>query len=91
MLTLNSSSCFSSHIPVQLGTNVLDMAMAKISIKELACASDTWQHPYMRTVVTGRVAGTVEVKTNETRSINTPLIITKPIMRPPLDASEERD
>ena len=60
ILVLKSSLPFSSQVPVQLGPTVLDRAMAKIYVAELACASDTWQQTYMSTVVMARVASTVE-------------------------------
>ena len=41
VLILKSSSPFSSRVPVQLGPTVLDRAIAKITIEEIACTSYT--------------------------------------------------
>ena len=41
MLFLKSSP-YSLRVPIQLGTTVLDRAMAKITVEELAHASDNW-------------------------------------------------
>ena len=40
MVVLKSLSPFSSEILVQMGTTVLDRAMAKITVEELTHASD---------------------------------------------------
>ena len=40
MLVLKSSP-YSSRVPTQLGTTVLDRAMASVTVEELAHASDT--------------------------------------------------
>ena len=77
MLVLKSSSPFSLRIPVQLGTTVLDRAMAKITVEELVCASSMWQQTYM-----GTVARTVEMKNDDTPYINVPLVMTKPTVIP---------
>ena len=42
MLVLKSFFPFSSRVPVQLGTMVLDWAMAKITVEKLAHARSTW-------------------------------------------------
>ena len=57
--------------------------MAKIIIEELAHATTTWWQTYMSTVVMARVAGMVEMKNDNTPSINAPLVTTKPIVIPP--------
>ena len=62
MLVLKSSSPFSFWVPVQLGTTVLDRAMAKIIIEELAHASDMCQQTYMSTVIIAAVAGMADMK-----------------------------
>ena len=41
MLILQSSP-YSLRVPIQLGTTVLDRAMARITVEELAHASNTW-------------------------------------------------
>ena len=83
MLILKSSSPYSSKFHVQIGTTVLDRAMARITVEELACASDTWQQTYMSTMVTVQVAGTVEMQDDGIPTIDAPLITTKAIMIPP--------
>ena len=66
-------------LPVQLGTTVLDRAMvAKITVKELAHACNTWWHTYMSTMTTAKVAGMVEMKNEDILTIDTPLVTTKP-------------
>ena len=77
-----SCSPFSSWVPIQLGTTVLDRAMAKITIEELTFASNTWQQTYMSTVVMVGVVGSVETNHDETPSINVPLVTTKNIVIP---------
>ena len=62
--------------------------MAKITIEELTHASRKWQQTYMSTVVMAGVTGTLEMKNDDTPSINAPLITTKLTVIPPLDASE---
>ena len=42
ILVLRSPSPSSLRVPVQLGTMVLDKAMAKIMVGKLACTSSTW-------------------------------------------------
>ena len=66
VLVLKFSSPFSSSVPVQLGTTVLDGAMAKITLEELAYPSNMWKQTYMSTVVMARVARTVEMKNSDT-------------------------
>ena len=88
MLDLKSSSPLSSWVPVQLGTTLLDRAMAKITIEELTPASNMWQQTYMSTVVMARVAGSVEMNHDNTPSIDVPLLTTKHIVIPPLDVNE---
>ena len=56
--------------------------MAKITIEELAHASNTWWQTYMSTVVTAKVAGTVEMNDNGFPTVDAPLVTTKPIMIP---------
>ena len=80
---LKSSSPFSLRVPVQLGTIVLDRAMAKITIEELTNGSATWQQTYISTVVMARVAGTAEMKNDDTPSIDAPLVTTKSTVIPP--------
>ena len=62
--------------------------MAKITMEELAHASNKWWQIYMSTVVMAKVAGTVETKTDGTPTIDAPLVTTQPIAIPPLDASK---
>ena len=81
--SLSPPSPYSLRVPIQLGTTVLDRAMARITVEELAHASDTWQQTYMSTMVTARVAGTVEMKDDGIPTIDAPLVTTKPIMIPP--------
>ena len=83
VLTLKSSSTYSLRVPIQLGTTVLDRAMVRITMEELAYASNTWQQTYMSTMVTAKVAGTVEMKNDDTPTIDVPLVTTKPITIPP--------
>ena len=47
---LKASSPFSLRVPVQLDTTVLDQAMAKLMVEELAHVSSTWWQTYMSTV-----------------------------------------
>ena len=82
MLILMSSSPYSLRVPIQLGTTVLDRDMARITVEELACASNTWQQTYMSTVVTAKVASTDETKDNDTCTIGAPLVTTKPVIPP---------
>ena len=42
MLILKSSFPYSLRVPVQLGTTLLDWAMARITVQELALARYTW-------------------------------------------------
>ena len=79
MLVLKSFSPFSSWVPVQLGTMVLDRAMAKIMVEELACASSMWCQTYMSTMVTANVASTVEQGGQETPFINTHWLLWSPL------------
>ena len=76
MLILTSSSPYSLRVPTQLGTTVLDRAW--ITVEELAHASDTWQHTYMSTMVTAKVAGMVEMKNDDVLTTGNPLVTTKP-------------
>ena len=69
MLILKSSP-YRSRVPVQLGTTVLDRAMARIT---------GWQ-TYKSTMVTAKVAGMVEMKNNDILTIDAPLVTTKPTM-----------
>ena len=79
MLILKSFSPFSYQVPFQLGTTVLDWAMAKIMVEELAHASSTWHHTYISTVVTTGAAGAIKQGCQDTL-----LVTTKSIMIPPL-------
>ena len=83
MLILKSSSQYSLRVPIQLGTTVLDRAMARITVEELAHASNTWQQTYMSTMVTAKVAGMVETKNDDIITIDAPLVTTKPTVIPP--------
>ena len=65
MLILKPSSPYSSRVPIQLGTTLLDRTMARITVGEFSHASNTWQQTYMSTVVTAKVAGTVEMKNDD--------------------------
>ena len=56
MLILKSSSPYSLRVPIQAGTTVLDRAMARITVEDLAHASNTWQQIYTSTMVTGKAA-----------------------------------
>ena len=82
-LILKSFTPFSSRVPIQLGTTVLDWAMAKIMVEEFTCASSMWQQIYMSTTFTACLAGTAEQGCHNTPIINTPLVTTKPIVIPP--------
>ena len=77
MLVLKSSY-YSLRVPIQLGTTVLDRAMARITVEELAHASNTWQQTYMSTMVTTKVASMVEMKNDDILTIDAPLVTTKP-------------
>ena len=77
-----SSSPYNYRVPIQLGTTMLDRAMARITV-ELASASDTWWQTYMSTMVTTKVAGIVEMKNVDILTIGTPLVTTKPTVIPP--------
>ena len=57
--------------------------MARITVGEQAHASNTWQQTYMSTIVTAKVAGTVEMKDNDIPTIDTPLVTTKTTVIPP--------
>ena len=83
MLILKSSFLYSLRVLIQLGITVLDRTVMRITVEELAHASDTLQQTYMSTMVTARVAGTVEMKDNAIPTIGAPLVTTKPIMIPP--------
>ena len=82
MLILKSSH-YSLRFPVQLGTTVLDKAVASITVEELAHASGTWQQTYTSIMVTAKVAGTVEMKNDDIPTIDAPLVTTKPTVNPP--------
>ena len=62
--------------------------MASITVEELEHASNIWQQTYMSTMVTVKLAGTIETKDDGTPTIEVPLVTTKPIMIPPSDANE---
>ena len=83
MLIIKSYFPFSWRVPIQLGTTVLDRAICRITVEELAWSSDTWQQTYMSTLVTAKVAGTVEMKGGGIPTINAPLVTTKSIIIPP--------
>ena len=83
MLILKSSSPYSSKIPIQLDTIVLNRARARIIVEELPHASNTCQQTYMSTMVTAKVASTVEIKDDWVPTINAPLVTTKCIVIPP--------
>ena len=88
MLVLKSFSPFSSWVPVQLGTTVLDRAMANIMVEELACASSMWHQTYMSTMVTAGVPSTIKQGGQETPFIDTLLVNMKSIVIPPLVVQE---
>ena len=83
MFILKSSSPYSLRIPIHPSTIVSDRAMARITVEELAHANNTWHQTYMSTMVTARVAGTVEMKDYGIPPIDAPLVTSKPIMIPP--------
>ena len=83
MLVLKSFSPLTSQVPVQLGTSVLDQAMAKIMVEEFTCASSTWWQTYMSTMVTASAAGITEQGSHNTHPINTPLVTMRSIVIPP--------
>ena len=83
MLTIKFSP-YSSRVPIQLVTTVLDRAMARITLEELAHASDTWQQTYMSTMVTTKAAGTFEIKNEDILTIDAHLVANKPTMGPSL-------
>ena len=49
--------------------------MARITLEELAYASNTWQQNYMSTMVTAKVAGIFETKNDDIITI-APLVTT---------------
>ena len=51
IFVLKPSTYFSSRVPIQFGTTVLDRAMAKIDIEGFTHASVIGQQTYMSTVV----------------------------------------
>ena len=63
-------------------------AKARITVEELACASNTWQQTYMGTMVTAKVADTVDMKDDDIPTIDAPLVPTKPIMIPPFGCKQ---
>ena len=79
---LRSSFLYSLRVHFQLGTTVLDRAMARITVEELAYVSYTWQQTYMSTLFTARVPCTVEMKDDGFPTINASLVTTKPIVIP---------
>ena len=83
MLILKSSSPHSWGVPIQHGTTVFHKVMARITVEELAPASNTWQQTYMSIMVTGKAAGMLEMKNNDILTIDTPLVTTKPTVTPP--------
>ena len=85
MLVLKSFSPFSLWVTVQLGTMVLDQAMAKI-VEELPHATSTWHQTYMSSVVTASAASTIEQGCQKTSLIDTPLVTMKSIVILPLVA-----
>ena len=82
MLILKSSSPYSLRVPVQLGTTVLDRSLARITVEELAHASKTWQQTYMSTMITAKVAGTVETNNDYILTTDAPFVTTKPTVIP---------
>ena len=82
MLILKSSH-YSLKVPVQLGTTVLDRALTRITVEELAHASDTCRQTYMSTMVTAKAAGTVEMKNDDILTIDAPLVTAKSTVIPP--------
>ena len=83
MLVLKSFSPFSSRVPVQLGTMVLDWAMAKIMVEELTHSSSMCCQIYMSTVTTAGAAGTAEQGCHNTPIIDNPLVTMKYVVIPP--------
>ena len=59
MLVLKSFSLFSSQVPVQVGTVLLDWAMVNITVEELSHASSMWHHTYTNTM--GRASAIAEI------------------------------
>ena len=66
------SSPYNLRVPVKLGTTVLHMAMARITVEELAPASNTWQQTYLSTIVTAKAVGMVEMKNDDILTIDAP-------------------
>ena len=66
MLVFKSFSPFSLQVLVQLGTMVFDLAMAKIMVEELTCASSMWHQTSMSTVVTASAAGAIKQEYQKT-------------------------
>ena len=81
LLLLKSSS--PSRVPIQLGTTVLDRAMARITVEELAHASNTWQQTYTSMMVNAKVAIMTEKKDDAILTTDAPMVTTKPILIPP--------
>ena len=54
--------------------------MARITVDELACASNTWWQTHMSTIVTTKVAGTVEMENEDILTIDAPLVTAKTTM-----------
>ena len=52
---------------------MLDRDVARITVEELACASDTSWQTYMNTVVTAKVAGTIETEDDGISTIDAPV------------------
>ena len=84
LLVLKSFSLFSSQVPVQPGTKVLDRVLVKITVEEHAHASSTWHQTYMGILVTAGAAGAVKQGGKETPFIDTPLITMNFIVHNPL-------
>ena len=82
MLVQKSSAPYNSRVPIQFGTTVLDRAMGRITLEELAYASNTWWQTYMSTMVTAKVADMVEIKNDDILTIDTPFVTTEPTMIP---------
>ena len=72
------------RVPVQLGTMMLDWAMAKIMVEELAHASSMWWQTYMSTMVTAGMAGAAEQGGHNIPLIDAPLVSMKSIVIHPL-------
>ena len=71
---------FKGHHPAKSNTTVVDRAMARITVEEMAYASNTWQQTHMNTVVTAKVAGIFKMKNDDIFTIDFHSVTTKPTL-----------